>query len=95
MDWLMSGKSAARKGDLTEDGGPIAQGSPTVLFNGRRAARVTDKTLFGGRITTGSPNVLIGQQCSNNGWHAAYDIALSIIIGTLVVARFLGTQQSI
>ncbi|MDR0478673.1 MAG: DUF6531 domain-containing protein, partial [Burkholderiaceae bacterium] len=57
---LVNGLPAARLGDATFDGGPIVQGSSTVLFNGRPASRQGDATLYGGPITSGSPNVLIG-----------------------------------
>jgi YD repeat-containing protein len=47
---------------MTEEGGPIIEGSLTVLTEGMNAARQDDMTLEGGPIIQGSRTVLIGSQ---------------------------------
>ena len=56
------GQPAARLGDLTSHGTPLAPGPgcPTVLIGGQPAARMGDSTAHGGVIVLGCPTVLIG-----------------------------------
>ena len=55
----MSGKPAARVGDMTEcpkdkhGGNPITQGSPDVLIEGMPAARMGDQTACGSMLVGG------------------------------------------
>jgi RHS repeat-associated protein len=58
----MSGLPAARKGDTTEDGGLITDGSHNVLINNRPAARIGDPTEYGGPIVQGSLTVLFNNR---------------------------------
>jgi uncharacterized Zn-binding protein involved in type VI secretion len=51
---------AARVGDLTACGLPVAKGSLTVYIGGLMAARIGDTVACGGAIVIGSTTVMIG-----------------------------------
>ncbi|MEZ5817453.1 MAG: PAAR domain-containing protein [Hyphomicrobiaceae bacterium] len=55
----IGGAPAARAGDRTSDGAPIANGSPNVFINGRPAVTVGDTTGCGGVIVGGASGVFI------------------------------------
>jgi len=55
----IGGAPAARVGDRTSDGAPIAQGSTNVFINGRPAVTVGDTTDCGGVVVGGASNVFI------------------------------------
>ncbi|MDR0479602.1 MAG: DUF6531 domain-containing protein, partial [Burkholderiaceae bacterium] len=88
----MSGKPAARQGDATEYGGPIAAGSPNILVNGLPAARINDPVIYGGMIVQGSLTVLFnGRPASRQGDATLY----AGIITTGSPNVFIGTQGGV
>jgi uncharacterized Zn-binding protein involved in type VI secretion len=68
---LIGNLPAARVGDLTICGAPIAKGSMTVLIGNQLAARQGDITGHGGVIVKGEPTVLIGDQPARNACMAS------------------------
>jgi uncharacterized Zn-binding protein involved in type VI secretion len=57
---LIDHLAAARVGDETACGGPIAKGSLTVYIGSMMAARIGDTVACGGAIISGSTTVMIG-----------------------------------
>lgn len=53
------GAPAARVGDRTSDGAPIAKGSSNVFINGRPAGTVGDATDCGGVVVGGASGIFI------------------------------------
>jgi len=53
------GAPAARVGDRTSDGAPVAKGSSNVFINGRPAVTVGDTTGCGGVVVGGASGIFI------------------------------------
>lgn len=64
----IGGRPAARQGDNTGSGAPLAGGSANVIINGRPAATVGSQTECGGTILSGSSSVFInGKPVATSG----------------------------
>ncbi len=55
----VGGAPAARAGDRTSEGSPVANGSSNVFINGRPAVTIGDNTACGGIVVGGASGVFI------------------------------------